>query len=105
MFSAVNEYVLGFLREVLPDIMDKEGNSDGVESSVGTLTKSSTFGEAEVEVRFLSFPFSITGRLTWIPPALGHHCMVSIFGKLSYVEQQAKCSLSYIHRKFAERCE
>ena len=52
MFSAVNEYVLGFLREVLPDIMNKEGSADGVESSVGALTKSSTFGEAEVEVRF-----------------------------------------------------
>lgn len=52
MFSAVNEYVLGFLREVLPDIMNKEGDSEGVDSSVGALTKSSTFGEAEVEVRY-----------------------------------------------------
>jgi hypothetical protein len=52
MFDLVNKYVLGFLREVLPDIMNKEGNSDGVESSVGALTKTSTFGEAEVEVRF-----------------------------------------------------
>lgn len=52
MFSAVNEYVLDFLREVLPDIMGKEGSSDDVSSSVGALTKSSTFGEAEVEVSF-----------------------------------------------------
>jgi hypothetical protein len=64
MFSAVNEYVLGFLREVLPDIMNKEGNSDGVESSVGALTKSSTFGEAEVEVRLPLFLYRITCHLT-----------------------------------------
>lgn len=64
MFSAVNEYVLGFLREVLPDIMNREGDSDGAESSVGALTKSSTFGEAEVEVRPLSFSFTIDHRLT-----------------------------------------
>jgi homoserine O-acetyltransferase len=47
----VNSYILDFLREVLPDIMHKDGDGESVESSVGALTKSSTFGEAEVEVR------------------------------------------------------
>lgn len=47
-FEQVNRYILGFLKEVLPDIMDKEG-SGPEESGVGKLTKSSTFGEAEVE--------------------------------------------------------
>ena len=63
MFSAVNDYVIGFLREVLPDIMNKEGDSDGAQSWVGKLTKSSTFGEAEVEVRTLHKPF-MTPELT-----------------------------------------
>jgi hypothetical protein len=49
-FSAVNDYVLNFLHEVIPDIMGQEGSADAVESSVGELTKSSTFGEAEVGV-------------------------------------------------------
>jgi homoserine O-acetyltransferase len=51
-FEQVNHYILGFLREVLPDIMGKDvaqGEEVVVESSVGQLTKSSTFGEAEVE--------------------------------------------------------
>ncbi|KAH8884806.1 homoserine O-acetyltransferase [Thozetella sp. PMI_491] len=48
-FEQVNRYILEFLREVLPDIMKKEGDGQVVESSVGSLTKSSTFGEAEVE--------------------------------------------------------
>ncbi|AEO70756.1 ac278881-6d74-44e8-9e48-306101fd9a9c [Thermothielavioides terrestris] len=48
-FEQVNHYILDFLREVLPDIMDKDSNGEVVESSVGQLTKSSTFGEAEVE--------------------------------------------------------
>ena len=55
MFSSVQEYILGFLREVLPDIMNKEGDSEDIESSVGVLTKSSVFGEAEVEVRYNAF--------------------------------------------------
>ncbi|EFX06153.1 homoserine O-acetyltransferase [Grosmannia clavigera kw1407] len=54
-FEQVNRYILAFLREVLPDIMSREGSSiagagaevDG--GSVGQLTKSSVFGEAEVE--------------------------------------------------------
>ncbi|CCC13289.1 unnamed protein product [Sordaria macrospora k-hell] len=50
-FEQVNRYILNFLREVLPDIMNKDGLQGGaeVESSVGQVTKSSTFGEAEVE--------------------------------------------------------
>lgn len=51
-FEQVNSYVLGFLREVLPDIMGKEGDpSVAAEEGdgVGKITKSSTFGEAEVE--------------------------------------------------------
>ncbi|KAK4125909.1 homoserine O-acetyltransferase [Parathielavia appendiculata] len=48
-FEQVNHYILDFLREVLPDIMDKDTDGAVVESSVGQLTKSSTFGEAEVE--------------------------------------------------------
>ncbi|CAI6091250.1 unnamed protein product [Clonostachys chloroleuca] len=47
-FEQVNRYVLGFLREVLPDIMTREGVVPE-EASVGTLAKSSTFGEAEVD--------------------------------------------------------
>jgi homoserine O-acetyltransferase len=48
-FEQVNRYTLDFLREVLPDIMDKDGDSSMEASSVGELVKSSTFGEAEVE--------------------------------------------------------
>lgn len=77
MFSAVNEYVLGFLREVLPDIMGKEGSSDAVNSSVGALTKSSTFGEAEVEVRLSARIPSATSLLTC---GTGHNSMVTTSG-------------------------
>ncbi|EOO03115.1 putative homoserine o-acetyltransferase protein [Phaeoacremonium minimum UCRPA7] len=48
-FEQVNRYILEFLHRVLPDIMKKEGGVVVTESSVGQLTKSSTFGEAEVE--------------------------------------------------------
>ncbi len=48
-FEQVNRYILDFLREVLPDIMSKDGNAAVGESSIGQLTRSSTFGEAEVE--------------------------------------------------------
>ena len=48
-FEQVNHYILDFLREVLPDIMSKDTNGVVEESSVGQITKSSTFGEAEVE--------------------------------------------------------
>ncbi|KAH6890616.1 Alpha/Beta hydrolase protein [Thelonectria olida] len=47
-FEQVNNYILRFLKEVLPDIMSKDGGAPE-ETSVGQLTKSSTFGEAEVE--------------------------------------------------------
>ncbi|KAL1835817.1 hypothetical protein VTJ49DRAFT_6031 [Mycothermus thermophilus] len=47
-FEQVNHYTLDFLREVLPDIMERGGTGQPEESSVGQLTKSSTFGEAEV---------------------------------------------------------
>ena len=55
-FEQVNQYLLDFFREVLPDIMDRPGvedgdgaSSNGVKDGVGKLTKSSVFGEAEVE--------------------------------------------------------
>lgn len=50
-FEQVNRYVLEFFREVLPDITSREG-IDGVAGGtdgVGKLTKSSVFGEAEVD--------------------------------------------------------
>ncbi|PTB76942.1 homoserine o-acetyltransferase [Trichoderma longibrachiatum ATCC 18648] len=47
-FEQVNRYVLEFLKEILPDIMSVEGGAPE-EVGVGQLTKSSTFGEAEVE--------------------------------------------------------
>lgn len=54
-FEQVNSYLLGFFREVLPDIMERPGigaladeNGQLVADGVGKLTKSSTFGEAEV---------------------------------------------------------
>ncbi|RWR00351.1 putative homoserine O-acetyltransferase [Paecilomyces variotii] len=47
-FEQVNRHILEFFREVLPDIMSKEANDAAVDT-VGKLTKSSTFGEAEVE--------------------------------------------------------
>lgn len=48
-FEQVNRYILAFLREALPDIMSKDTHDAVVESSVGQITKSSTFGEAEVD--------------------------------------------------------
>ena len=48
-FEQVNRYILAFLRDVLPDIMNKGVQGAEAESSVGSLTKSSTFGEAEVD--------------------------------------------------------
>ncbi|PWY86839.1 homoserine O-acetyltransferase [Aspergillus heteromorphus CBS 117.55] len=49
-FEQVNRYILEFFREVLPDIMSK-APAEGVlvADGVNKLTKSSTFGEAEVE--------------------------------------------------------
>lgn len=49
-FEQVNHHVLEFLKDVLPDIMDTPGREDIVaEDGVGSVTKNSTFGEAEVE--------------------------------------------------------
>ncbi|OKL57754.1 Homoserine O-acetyltransferase [Talaromyces atroroseus] len=49
-FQQVNSYILEFFREVLPDIMSKPDNQGSLSAdTVGKLTKSSTFGEAEVE--------------------------------------------------------
>lgn len=50
-FEQVNKYLLEFFREYLPDIMSKPGveGEAVVQDGVGKLTKSSTFGEAEVE--------------------------------------------------------
>lgn len=48
-FEQVNHHILEFLNDVLPDIMSVPGREDVVAEGVGTVTKSSTFGEAEVE--------------------------------------------------------
>ncbi|KAI9755829.1 MAG: homoserine O- acetyltransferase [Candelina submexicana] len=54
-FEQVNHHILEFFRDVLPDIMDAPGTAvqdseDGAEADgVGAITKTSTFGEAEVE--------------------------------------------------------
>ncbi|KAI3331570.1 homoserine O-acetyltransferase [Xylariaceae sp. AK1471] len=45
-FEQVNRYILGFLNEILPNIMGKEGEHEEA-ASVGQLLKSSIFGEAE----------------------------------------------------------
>jgi homoserine O-acetyltransferase/O-succinyltransferase len=52
-FEQVNKYLLDFFREHIPDIMERPGieiagaEGDG-QDGVGQMTKSSTFGEAEV---------------------------------------------------------
>lgn len=48
-FEQVNRHILGFLEEVLPDIMGKAGDQSVEREEVGAVTKNSTFGEAEVE--------------------------------------------------------
>ena len=49
-FEQVNRHILGFLEEVLPDVMGRPGDNGIVaEDGVGAITKTSTFGEAEVE--------------------------------------------------------
>ena len=51
-FEQVNSHILEFFREILPDIMEKPGSTNdingAVEDSAGEMTKTSTFGEAEV---------------------------------------------------------
>ena len=48
-FEQVNRYILEFFRAVLPDIMATPSGAAEVVDSVNKMTKSSTFGEAEVE--------------------------------------------------------
>jgi len=48
-FEQVNNHILEFLNEVLPDIMSVPGIVSVAEEGVGAVTKNSTFGEAEVE--------------------------------------------------------
>jgi homoserine O-acetyltransferase/O-succinyltransferase len=54
-FEQVNRYLLDFFREVLPEIMGRPGinglknGPSRVQDAVGIVTKTSTFGEAEVE--------------------------------------------------------
>jgi homoserine O-acetyltransferase len=49
-FEQVNQHILDFLKDVLPDIMNAAGR-EGVaqETGAGAVTKNSTFGEAEVD--------------------------------------------------------
>lgn len=46
-FEQVNNHIIEFLKEVLPDIMDSPGSEEMVENGVGEITKTSVFGEAE----------------------------------------------------------
>ncbi|KAK2731987.1 homoserine O- acetyltransferase [Myotisia sp. PD_48] len=49
-FEQVNQHILEFFRDVLPEIMAAPGTDpDGTGDHVGKMTKNSTFGEAEVE--------------------------------------------------------
>ncbi|KMP03143.1 LOW QUALITY PROTEIN: homoserine O-acetyltransferase [Coccidioides immitis RMSCC 2394] len=48
-FEQVNRHILEFFRGVLPEIMAADGDTDSSKDHVAQLTKSSTFGEAEVE--------------------------------------------------------
>lgn len=49
-FEQVNKHLLGFLETVLPKIMNGAPNSEAAPADAGmTVTKTSTFGEAEVE--------------------------------------------------------
>ena len=49
-FEQVNKHLLGFLNTELPEIMNRTPNVETVKSDTDmTATKTSTFGEAEVE--------------------------------------------------------
>jgi homoserine O-acetyltransferase len=49
-FEQVNYYILEFLKEVLLDIINAlKRDSFAQETSIGAITKTSTFGEAKVE--------------------------------------------------------
>jgi homoserine O-acetyltransferase/O-succinyltransferase len=45
----VNQHIMEFLKDVLPDIMNAPGITDVAAEGVGAVTKTSTFGEAEVD--------------------------------------------------------
>lgn len=47
-FDQVNRYIMGFMRQIIPEIMDVEGTTNGEDEL--RAVKSSLFGEAEVEV-------------------------------------------------------
>jgi len=49
-FEQVNQHILDFLNDVLPDIMGVPGREDVAEEGVGAVTKNSTFGEAEDDI-------------------------------------------------------
>jgi len=57
-FDQVNRHILGFMRIVLPEIMDAETTIGEGQLKV---IKSSMFGEAEVEVNFFSFRVLTSG--------------------------------------------
>ena len=63
-FDQVNRHIMGFMREVLPEIMSVET----VDSDVGELraVKTSMFGEAEVEVLPSSLSFRCQLRPTFV---------------------------------------
>ncbi|KAF2675731.1 homoserine O-acetyltransferase [Lentithecium fluviatile CBS 122367] len=50
-FEQVNRHLLGFLNDVLPEIMTRSPNTDGIGAADSGMvaTKTSTFGEAEVD--------------------------------------------------------
>lgn len=48
-FEQVNHHILEFFRDILPEIMSVDGLTDPSQDHVVQMTKSSTFGEAEVE--------------------------------------------------------
>jgi len=49
-FEQVNTHLLGFMETVLPDIMKSTPTSEVLTANAGmTATKTSTFGEAEVD--------------------------------------------------------
>src|SRR5277367_1162676 len=60
-FDQVNRHIMGFMREVLPEIMDSEGNEEKGEELKAV--KTSMFGEAEVEVshQFLGSIVNVAG--------------------------------------------
>jgi hypothetical protein len=61
-FDQVNRHIMGFMREVLPEIMDSEG--DGEKGEELKAVKTSMFGEAEVEVRLYFWVMLLIGRIS-----------------------------------------